>query len=399
MQRFIPLSIYVHIPWCIRKCPYCDFNSHAVKEEGIPYEAYLRALERDLVQDMVAFPVQGRKIQSLFIGGGTPSLFPPDIIARLLQIIETQCAFLPNAEITLEANPGTIDHNAFKGFKQAGVNRLSIGVQSFQMDKLKALGRIHSAQDAILAIEKAHKAGFENFNIDLMHGLPDQTISDALFDLKTALSLLPNHLSWYQLTLEPNTAFYHHPPILPQEKQLNDIQRIGQSYLADNDFYPYEISAYARKQALHTLCETPEKERKDYRSKHNLNYWMFGDYLGLGAGAHGKITDIQQNSIIRYWKKRHPKHYLDSNETFFDGKKTLAKDEISLEFMMNALRLYQTIPASLFEERTGLKFDDISKQLYEAEKRGLISRHADFIETTLLGKNYLDDLLQIFLQN
>jgi putative oxygen-independent coproporphyrinogen III oxidase len=399
MQRFIPLSIYVHIPWCIRKCPYCDFNSHAVKDEGIPYEAYLRALERDLMQDMIAFPVQGRKIQSLFIGGGTPSLFPPDIIARLLQIIETQCVFLQNAEITLEANPGTIDHNAFKGFKQAGVNRLSIGVQSFQTDKLKALGRIHNVQDAILAIEKAHKAGFENFNIDLMHGLPDQTVSDALFDLKTALSLLPNHLSWYQLTLEPNTAFYHHPPILPEEKQLNDIQKIGQSYLADNDFYPYEISAYARKQALRTLCKIPEKEKTDYRSQHNLNYWMFGDYLGIGAGAHGKITDIQQNSIIRYWKKRHPTHYLASNESFLDGKRMLAKDEIALEFMMNALRLYQTIPASLFEERTGLKFDDISKQLYEAEKRGLISRHADFIETTLLGKNYLNDLLQIFLQN
>lgn len=378
----IPLSLYIHIPWCVQKCPYCDFNSHALK--GIlPEATYLKALAEDLKQDIALLPIGNREIHSIFIGGGTPSLLSAAVVAQLLQAIRLECTFSKDIEITLEANPGTIEQDSFVGFKQAGINRLSIGIQSFQPEKLKTLGRIHSATEAIRAVESAHQAGFDNFNVDLMHGLPNQTAKDALFDLKTALSLRPTHLSWYQLTLEPNTAFYHQPPVLPVEEQLADIQEAGQSCLAAQGFYPYEISAYTTK--------------SDHQSKHNLNYWLFGDYLAIGAGAHGKITDINTQTIKRYWKTRHPKDYLNPETPFLAGQKILSAKEIPLEFMMNALRLYQKIPIALFLERTALSIENIAPYLEEAKNKGLLHWDETSIETTSLGKRYLNDLLQIFL--
>jgi len=384
MNATIPLSLYIHIPWCVQKCPYCDFNSHALKGE-LPEIAYLKALEEDLKQDLSTFPIQDRTIQSIFIGGGTPSLFSANAIAQLLQIVRNAANLAPNAEITLEANPGTIEQDSFAGFKQAGINRLSIGIQSFQAEKLKTLGRIHNAEEAIRAVETAHQAGFDNFNLDLMHGLPNQTAEDALFDLKTALSLRPTHLSWYQLTLEPNTAFHHHPPKLPLDDQLAEIQQAGQSYLAAQGFHPYEISAYTT------------QSQPDRRSLHNLNYWLFGDYLAIGAGAHGKITDLNTNTITRYWKTRHPKDYLDMDRPFLGGQKRLLDDEIPLEFMMNVLRLYQKIPLALFKARTGRDIESIAARLEQAKIKGLLDQDEVCLETTPLGKRYLNDLLQIFL--
>jgi putative oxygen-independent coproporphyrinogen III oxidase len=380
----IPLSLYIHIPWCIQKCPYCDFNSHALKGD-LPETAYLQALAADLKQDLATFPLQDRTIHSIFIGGGTPSLFSADAIAELLAIVGKQINIAPEAEITLEANPGTIEQGSFSGFKQAGINRLSIGIQSFQTEKLKTLGRIHNAEEAIRAVETVHQAGFDNFNLDLMHGLPNQTAEDALYDLKTALALRPTHLSWYQLTLEPNTAFYQRPPILPVDEQLADIQQAGQSYLAEHGFHPYEISAYT----THT--------QPDRRSQHNLNYWLFGDYLAIGAGAHGKITDSKNNTITRYWKTRHPKDYLNPQTSFLADKKIISTAEIPFEFMMNALRLYQQIPISLFQTRTGFSIENITPALTAAKKKGLLAWDEKHIETTELGKRYLNDLLQIFL--
>lgn len=380
----IPLSLYIHIPWCLQKCPYCDFNSHALKGE-LPEMAYINRLLEDLAQDLAIFSIQDRAIQSIFIGGGTPSLFSADAIEKLLKAIQKQCRFAPNIEITLEVNPGTVEQGLFADFKQVGINRLSIGIQSFQSEKLKSLGRIHNATEAIHAVETAHQAGFENFNLDLMHGLPNQSRGDALFDLQTALSLRPTHLSWYQLTLEPNTAFFHRPPTLPADDQLIEIQEAGQSYLAKQGFYPYEISAY-------TTHSQPDR-----RSIHNLNYWLFGDYLAIGAGAHGKITDFQTQRVTRYWKTRHPKDYLDPSTPFLAGQKIISALEIPLEFMMNTLRLYQPIAIKLFEERTGMDIGCISSQLNKAKDCGLLDWDESYIKTTELGKRYLNDLLQIFL--
>lgn len=384
MPLIIPLSLYIHIPWCIQKCPYCDFNSHALKG-ALPEKTYIDALIQDLTQDMGRFSLQNRQINSIFIGGGTPSLLSAASIERLLKAVEKECGFAPDIEITLEANPGTVEQGSFADFKQAGINRLSIGIQSFQPEKLKSLGRIHNASEAIRAVETAHQADFKNFNLDLMHGLPKQTTKDALFDLKTALSLRPTHLSWYQLTLEPNTAFHHRPPVLPVDDQLLEIQEAGLSYLAAEGFYPYEISAYTT------------RSEPDYRSIHNLNYWLFGDYLAIGAGAHGKITDLKTHTITRLWKTRHPKDYLDQNTPFLAGEKIISPEEIPLEFMMNTLRLYQAISVTLFEERTGVSVDCISSQLNLAKNRGLLHWNETHIETTTLGKRYLNDLLQIFL--
>jgi len=380
----IPLSLYIHIPWCVQKCPYCDFNSHALKDR-LPETAYIKALIEDLRQDIAMFPIQDRAIHTIFIGGGTPSLFSAEAIFQLLQAIAQQIPIAADAEITLEANPGTIEQDSFAGFKQAGINRLSIGIQSFQAEKLKALGRIHDAEEAIRAVERAHHAGFDNFNIDLMHGLPNQSAEDALYDLSTACALRPTHLSWYQLTLEPNTAFHHRPPQLPLDETLADIQQAGQSYLATQGFYPYEISAYTT------------RTEPDRRARHNLNYWLFGDYLAIGAGAHGKITDTHTQAITRYWKTRHPKAYLYADTPFLAEKKIITADEIPLEFMMNVLRVYQPISTALFEARTGVRIDQMASRLEKAKSKGLLQWNAEWIETTDLGKRYLNDLLEIFL--
>ncbi|MDF3054535.1 MAG: HemN family oxidoreductase [Gammaproteobacteria bacterium] len=376
-----PLSLYIHIPWCIRKCPYCDFNSHALKGE-LPERAYLNALKKDLL--LTSEKISERKIQTIFIGGGTPSLFSPEALTELFTYINNLFPIFENIEITLEANPGTIDQERFTGFRQAGINRLSIGVQSFQPEKLKALGRIHDENEAVRAIEAAYKAGFDNVNIDLMYGLPDQTIDDALYDLCTAVSFQTTHLSWYQLTLEPNTAFYNKPPPLPQADNIWEMQKAGENYLIQHNFYAYEISAYAQK-----------KLGYDLRCQHNLNYWLFGDYIAIGAGAHGKIT--HEDKIIRYWKTRHPKDYLNPDTPFLAGEKVLKKEEIPLEFMMNVLRLHQPISTSLFTSRTGMHINDISDMLNKAQSDGLLTYNKHTIQTTEKGKAYLNDLLQIFL--
>lgn len=375
-----PLALYVHLPWCVRKCPYCDFNSHTLRQE-IPEHEYINALIADLDTDLAE--MTARPLVSIFIGGGTPSLFSPAAIAQLLTAIEQRLSFTPEIEITLEANPGSVEQERFVGYRAAGVNRLSIGVQSFQPEKLIALGRVHGKAEAIRAIEAAHAAGFINFNVDLMHGLPNQTVAEALADLETAIAFSPSHLSWYQLTIEPNTLFAHNPPLLPVEEILWDIQEQGSELLAAHNFSQYEISAYSQagKQCVH-----------------NRNYWEFGDYLGIGAGAHGKITHSEKQTIIRHWKKKNPKEYLAAvaRGDFRGGEHIVAETELPFEFMLNALRLYQEIPLSLFVERTGLSLATISAALNGAQDKNLLRCDDKVIQLTELGRRFYSDLVTIF---
>jgi oxygen-independent coproporphyrinogen-3 oxidase len=382
MTLNIPLSLYIHIPWCVRKCPYCDFNSHALRKP-IPEKEYIDALLTDLAND---YPlVKNRQLHSIFIGGGTPSLFKPASFATLLAGIKNYFELTPNLEITLEANPGTVEQDSFSGFREAGINRLSLGIQSLQDEKLKALGRIHSAEEAIRAVEIAKQAGFDNFNLDLMHGLPKQTLSDALYDLETALSLNPTHLSWYQLTLEPNTLFYKQPPVLPNDDLRWEIQEQGQKILANCGYAQYEVSAYAQ----------PEKQ-----CQHNLNYWLFGDYLGIGAGAHGKITDLSSGEIRRISKHKQPRDYLqaaEKNTSFIADTQIVEPKEISFEFMLNTLRLNQSIPLSLFTERTGMKVSLLKDSLQQAQDQGLIRIENEHIIKTELGSRFLNNLIELFL--
>lgn len=376
-----PLSLYVHLPWCIKKCPYCDFNSHAIKGNSLPEIEYLNALKHDLKQDVLEFSLRHRPIQSLFIGGGTPSLFSPNTIGEILSMIQTELTLTSDVEITMEANPGTFEQDRFTDFRKAGINRLSIGIQSFNSEKLQSLGRIHDDKQAIKAIDTAYRAGFNNINLDLMYGLPNQTLEEALSDLSIAFSFAPQHLSWYQLTLEPNTEFYVKPPKLPEDDSLWEMQMEGQSHMAERGFLPYEISAYTH----------------DKKCKHNLNYWLFGDYLGIGAGAHGKISDPNTHTITRTWKTKHPKDYLNTDTPFIAGRKILSSKDIALEFMLNALRLYQPISVSLFESRTGLSIQTLAPQLNQVQKQGLLMWDETQIETTSKGKQYLNELLEVFL--
>lgn len=375
----IPLSLYIHLPWCIQKCPYCDFNSHALKGD-LPEQNYIASLLNDLQQDIPK--IHQRSIRSIFFGGGTPSLFSPDSIALLLEKISKLMHFDSNIEITLEANPGTVEQQRFKNFRHAGINRLSIGIQSFQDDKLKTLGRIHDGENAKRAVTAAINAGFDNFNLDLMFGLPKQSLTDALSDLKTAIEFNPNHISWYQLTLEPNTFFYHQPPQLPEDDLIWEIQTQGQTLLRENNFIQYEVSAYAK----------PNQE-----CQHNLNYWKFGDYLGIGAGAHGKLTLFDQQQILRTSKTKHPKAYLSNCNSYTDEEKIIATQEIPFEFMLNALRLSKPISWKLFSERTGLAKNIFNSQLLIAQEKELLQIEENHFYPTLLGKKYLNDLLQIFL--
>jgi putative oxygen-independent coproporphyrinogen III oxidase len=373
----IPLSLYIHIPWCIRKCPYCDFNSYA-KGEDIPQEAYVTALLTDLQHDLHL--VQNRSLKSIFFGGGTPSLFSAQSIEQILTGVQKQLPFDSDIEITLEANPGTVEYTPFKDYRSAGVNRISVGAQSFQNDKLKVLGRIHQANEIHKAIDAIQNSDFNSFNIDLMYGLPLQTVEDALFDLETALSFSPPHLSWYNLTLEPNTVFHRSPPVLPDEELLWDIQKNGIDYLTQHSLIQYEISAFSTHQ---NQC------------RHNLNYWEFGDYLGIGAGAHAKITTA--NGILRYSKKRFPKSYLEATTTFMANSRILTPIELPFEFMLNGLRLFSGISFQLFEERTGLSITKIEKPLKEALAKRLIHIENEVIIPTELGKRFLNDLMAIFL--
>ncbi len=382
-DSFIPLSLYIHLPWCVRKCPYCDFNSHALKEP-IPEERYAAALLKDLECDLNQTEL--RPLTSIYFGGGTPSLFSPAIIERILTGVAERIPFVPEIEITMEANPGTVDEDRFIGFRQAGVNRLSIGVQSFQKEKLIKLGRIHDDITAKSAFDKAKKAGFTNFNIDIMYGLPGQSVKDALFDIDTALELAPTHFSWYQLTLEPNTLFYHQPPQLPDEKILHSIQELGFQNIQSYGFKQYEVSAYSL---------------ADKQCAHNLNYWQFGDYLGIGAGAHSKLTNSKQQTCMRLSKIKNPRDYLnafsEAKMQFTDTQNKLEKSDFIFDFMLNALRLQQPIPFTLFTQRTGLTFADVESVFMRAKEKELLEWDEHCFYPTPLGRRFLNDLTAMFL--
>jgi len=373
-----PLSLYVHIPWCVRKCPYCDFNSHEARAK-IPEPEYIDALLRDLEQDLPR--VWGRIVHTIFIGGGTPSLFSPEAIDRLLSGIRARLPLDQNIEITLEANPGTVELERFKGFRAAGINRLSIGIQSFDEEKLKALGRIHGRDEALRAAEAARAAGFDNFNLDLMFGLPGQTVEQALADMRTAMALRPTHLSAYQLTIEPNTLFHARPPVLPDDDTAWEMQSQLQTELAAADYRQYEVSAYAR---------------PGYECRHNLNYWKFGDYLGIGAGAHAKVTD--RTGITRLWKVKHPNEYLSTAGTpeSIGGEQKLSRHDAAAEFMLNALRLVDGFPSPLFQERAGLPISACEPKLTLAENQGLIEWDTQSIRPTPQGRRFLNNLLELF---
>ncbi|WP_086929567.1 radical SAM family heme chaperone HemW [Agarilytica rhodophyticola] len=374
-----PLSLYVHIPWCVRKCPYCDFNSHVAKTE-IPTDDYVKALADDLNNDKEM--AQGRPITSIFFGGGTPSLLPNSAIASIIDMVDNTIGIDIQAEITLEANPGTVEYHDFSALRNTGVNRLSLGVQSFNSSHLQRLGRIHSAQEAESAINRAVAGGFSNFNIDLMHGLPQQSVPQAISDLNRAISLQPTHLSWYQLTIEQNTEFYSKPPALPQEDLLLDIFQQGQQTLTDAGYKQYEVSAYAKSSKA---------------SRHNMNYWQFGDYMAIGAGAHGKVSMPQEQRIFRYRKTRLPKDYLAKNKRYTAHTENIASENLTLEFMMNALRLNDGIELSIYSERTGLKKENIMPKLKKLTAKGLLLDDQHRIIPSSLGRNFLNTLLESFI--
>ncbi len=376
----IPLSLYIHFPWCVKKCPYCDFNSHALNTT-LPEEAYIQALLDDCDQALPA--IWGRKIHSIFMGGGTPSLFSPKSIAFLLSQLRARFNFHPSLEITLEANPGTVEQARFVGYKEAGINRISLGIQSFQEAALKALGRIHNANEAKQAIVAVQKAGFTDFNLDLMYALPHQTVELALQDLKTALQFSPPHLSWYELTLEPNTSFYHHPPShLPNHDLAVDIEEAGLLYLQEQGFRRYEISAFEKQKPCH----------------HNVNYWMFGDYLGIGAGAHSKLSDFNTRTIVREMRHKHPKDYLNPEKPFIVERRVVSADELPFEYALNTLRLTQSVPLSYFSARSFLPTADFFAPLKTAEKKGWVTVTQSMVKTTSLGQRFLNDLTALFIQ-
>ena len=380
-QPLIPLTLYIHIPWCLRKCPYCDFNSH-VTPGPLPETAYIDALLADLSQDRAWG--DGRRIESIFIGGGTPSLFSAEALDRLLNGVRAQLALRPDAEITLEANPGAVEQGRFTEFRAAGINRLSIGVQSFDDTLLQRLGRVHDRRAALAAVEAAHTAGFDNFNLDVMFGLPGQSMAQARRDLAEVLALQPPHLSYYQLTLEPGTRFFHTPPVLPSAAAVDAIQCYAHAALQRAGYQHYEVSAYG----LH-----------QQRCRHNLNYWQFGDYLGIGAGAHGKWTDLKYGRIQRYWKPKEPRIYLQTAATKarLSGTTLLTPADLPVEFLMNALRLVAGVPATLFTQRTGLPLQALQPGLDQAREQGLLEPDPDRLQATGRGLRFLNDLLQRFL--
>lgn len=378
MLTLPPLSLYIHIPWCVQKCPYCDFNSHGQHGE-LPQTEYVDALIADLKQDL--HYVQGRQLHTIFIGGGTPSLFDAAQIKRLLTEVDNLIKFTDNIEITMEANPGTLEHDDFEAYQQAGVTRLSIGVQSFSSDKLNLLGRIHDKTEAQVAAKKAKTSGYKSFNLDLMHGLPNQSFDEALADIETAAALAPPHLSWYQLTIEPNTLFHSKPPQLPDDEKLWRIYEQGQKRLAELGYVQYEISAYAK---------------EGFQCQHNLNYWQFGDYLGIGCGAHGKITQIESNTIVRTVKIKHPKGYLAAEDYTFETT-TVEDEDRPLEYLMNRLRLMTPIPKKEFEQRTGLERSVISQGIEQACAKGLMTESQEYWQLTAKGHMFVNDLLSQFL--
>ncbi|MEE9319259.1 MAG: radical SAM family heme chaperone HemW [Granulosicoccus sp.] len=386
MRRFTelpPLSLYVHLPWCIRKCPYCDFNSHEQPTE-LPEIAYVDALLDDLAQEMP--DVWGRSLSSVFLGGGTPSLFSPKALDRLLSGIRALTGLAPATEITMEANPGTFEQARFADFRAIGINRLSIGIQSFNDAALEALGRVHSAREALSAIEIAQSAGFERINLDLMFGLPGQSVTDSIADVDQAIALTPGHVSCYELTLEPNTLFARYPPAVPDDEQRWKMQCAIVEQLAVAGYERYEISAYAQ---------------SGKRCQHNLNYWLFGDYIGIGAGAHGKISAADTGTIVRRWKQKHPARYLDTAATDerIGAETELPVEDTGLEFMMNALRLTEGFPIPLFQHHTGVVLDQWQPAIDTAIESGLLVQQGLNLRPTPQGSNFLNDLLAHFLNN
>lgn len=378
------IALYVHMPWCVRKCPYCDFNSHQLKSAQ-PDSAYIDALLRDF--DFELPRIAQRRIDSVFFGGGTPSLFQPEEFSRLLTELRRRIAFADDAEITLEANPGTIERGRFSGYAQAGINRVSLGAQSFSAAALQRLGRIHSVDDTHRAVDELRAARLDNFNLDLMYALPDQTLEEALFDVSTACALRPSHISYYQLTLEPGTVFHSRPPPLPDDDAAWQIQSAGQQLLSAAGYRQYEVSAYAQPGA---------------ECRHNLNYWLFGDYVGLGAGAHGKISFSQPRRILRTVKPKQPREYQEQIRRASDiagiGECTpVAEADLPFEFMLNALRLNAGFAAREYENRTGLPMANLQQQLSAAEQRGLMAATPAGWRPTELGMRFLNDLQASFL--
>ena len=397
----IPLSLYIHVPWCEKKCPYCDFNSHLARAK-VDESAYVAELLRDLDADLQNFallseetseessdesavqltgkPLKDRPIQSVFIGGGTPSLFSAKSYQLLFDGLRQRLNFAEHAEVTLEANPGSSEVEKFAGFRNAGINRLSIGVQSFNQTHLTALGRVHNANEALNAAAYAKQAGFDNFNLDLMFGLPEQSLSQSLDDVQQAIALNPTHLSCYQLTIEPNTLFHHSPPVTPGDELLWNMQEQLQQSLAKHGYSQYEVSAYSQ---------------TDKRCQHNLNYWQFGDYLGIGAGAHGKFTQANGN-VVRTWKIKHPTTYIERDNKV-GGKDTINAQQIPFEFMMNALRLNNGFAVETFETRTGIALKAIEPLLQKHQSQGLIKRTSELIQPTQFGHNMLNNMLEDYL--
>ncbi|SEQ36374.1 oxygen-independent coproporphyrinogen-3 oxidase [Rosenbergiella nectarea] len=371
-----PLSLYIHIPWCVQKCPYCDFNSHALKGE-VPHQEYVEHLLKDL--DDSLHLVQGRKLSTIFIGGGTPSLLSSQAMQQLMDGVRERIPLSTGCEVTMEANPGTVEAERFSGYQQAGINRISIGVQSFDAEKLTRLGRIHGPQEAERAAQLATGLGLRSFNLDLMHGLPDQSIEQALDDLRQAIALNPPHLSWYQLTIEPNTLFASRPPKLPDDDDLWDIFEQGDQLLRDAGYEQYETSAYAK---------------PGYRCEHNLNYWRFGDYLGIGCGAHGKIT-LADGKIMRTVKTRHPKGFMRGE--YLDRQFMVADEDKAFEFFMNRFRLLEPCPRQDFVDLTGLAEQRVRPALDNAIQAGYLQETAEHWQITAKGKLFLNSLLEAFL--
>ncbi|MCA6952928.1 radical SAM family heme chaperone HemW [Pectobacterium polaris] len=376
MLKLPPLSLYIHIPWCVQKCPYCDFNSHALKGD-VPHQEYVDHLLADLDADLPL--ASGRELHSIFIGGGTPSLLSAEAMQALLDGVRARIPLTPDAEITMEANPGTVEADRFSGYQRAGINRISIGVQSFDPQKLTRLGRIHGPDEAKRAAYLATGLGLRSFNLDLMHGLPDQSLDEALDDLRQAIALNPPHLSWYQLTIEPNTLFSSRPPTLPDDDALWDIYEQGHALLSAAGYQQYETSAYAK---------------PGYQCQHNLNYWRFGDYLGIGCGAHGKLT-FSDGRILRTVKVRHPRGYMQG--TYLDKQHDVANDDRPFEFFMNRFRLLEAAPREDFTAYTGLEEHSIRPQLDQALAQGYLTETATHWQITEHGKLFLNSLLELFL--
>jgi len=376
MPELPPLSLYIHIPWCVQKCPYCDFNSHALKGE-VPHSEYVQHLLKDLDQDLPL--TAGREVRTIFIGGGTPSLLSSEAMQQLMDGVRARLPLAADAEITMEANPGTVEADRFSGYQRAGINRISIGVQSFSPQKLTRLGRIHGPDEAVRAAQLAAGLGLRSFNLDLMHGLPDQSLEEALDDLRQAIALNPPHLSWYQLTIEPNTLFGSRPPVLPDDDALWDIFEQGHQLLSAAGYQQYETSAYAK---------------PGYRCEHNLNYWRFGDYLGIGCGAHGKLTQ-PDGRIVRTVKTRHPRGFMKGS--YLDKQHDVPDEDKPFEFFMNRFRLLEAAPRADFQRYTGLNEAMIRPQIDAAIAAGYVQEQPEHWQITEKGKLFLNSLLELFM--